>query len=258
MRCLLTVLMLVSWHADAPAADPDIARLFSEAGVDGTVIIAELDGSAEFVHDETRAARRAPVASTFKILNSLIALDEGLVAPADEVFIWDGHSHWLSDWNRNHTLASAYRASCVWCYQQLARRIGAERYRLHLQRADYGRLPAELDTTGFWLDGTLQLSAHEQIAFLRKLVEQSMPYAASSYAALKQIMRSQDGETYRIYAKTGWATTVEPHIGWYVGYAETGTGTWLFALNIDAPDLADLPLRQTLTEASLRAKGIID
>ena len=258
MRPLLILIVLVAWHGHADAADADLARVFAQAGAEGTIVIASLDGRHVFVHDDARAERCFPVASTFKIFNSLIALDEGAVSPTAVAFEWDGHRHPYPDWNRDHTLASAYRASCVWCYQQLAARIGAERYRRHLKRAGYGDLPAAFDSTGFWLDGTLQLSAAEQVAFLRKLVRRSLPYSASSYDALAGIMRANDAGAYRVYAKTGWATVVEPHVGWYVGYVETAGGTWLFALNIDAPDMADLPLRQSLAEASLRAKGIID
>jgi beta-lactamase class D len=255
---LAILLMLLAAVTGVRAADPDIARVFADAGVNGTIVIARLDGGREFVHDEGRALTRFPVASTFKILNSLIALDEGVVAPSGEVFLWNGQQHWLPDWNRNHSLASAYRASCVWCYQELARRIGADRYRLHLRRAGYGPLPADFETTGFWLDGTLQLNAFEQVAFLRQLVQRSLPYKAASYDALEQIMLADGAGAARFYAKTGWSTSVEPPIGWYVGYVETAADTWLFALNIDAPAMSDLPLRRTLTEASLRAKGIID
>jgi len=34
--------------------------------------------------------------------------------------------------------------------------------------------------------------------------------------------------------------------------------TWIFAMNMDMDGKAGLPLRQALTRASLKAKGIID
>jgi beta-lactamase class D len=38
---------------------------------------------------------------------------------------------------------------------------------------------------------------------------------------------------------------------------ETPSATWIFAMNIDVRGKADLPLRQALTRASLKAKGIM-
>jgi hypothetical protein len=52
----------------------------------------------------------------------------------------------------------------VWCFQELARRIGGERYRTRLARADYGRFREPFDETTFWLDGSLTISARERVA----------------------------------------------------------------------------------------------
>ena len=71
-------------------------------------------------------------------------------------------------------------------------------------------------------------------------------------------MLSDQGEDYSLRAKTGWASRPTPQIGWYVGYIEKPGVTWIFAMNMDMRGKADLPLRQTLTRASLKAKGIIE
>lgn len=55
-----------------------------------------------------------------------------------------------------------------------------------------------------------------------------------------------------------WSARSTPQIGWYVGYIEKPGATWIFAMNIDMRGIADLPLRQALTRASLKAKGIIE
>ena len=63
---------------------------------------------------------------------------------------------------------------------------------------------------------------------------------------------------FTLRAKTGWATRVEPQVGWYVGYIETPKNAWFFATNIEVRDKSDLPLRQTLTREALRTTGIIE
>jgi beta-lactamase class D len=258
MRPILTLLFAIACATPGHAEDAELASLFADAGVEGTIVIASLDGSRRYVHNETRADRRYPVASTFKVFHTLIALEEGAVSGLDEVLRWDGGMHEFPDWNQDHTLKSAYAVSCVWCYQELARRIGAERYRAHLARAGYGRLQEPFDATAFWLDGSLTISAEEQIAFLRQVILQTLPYKASSYAGLRDVMLMEQGEHYSLRAKTGWAARSTPQIGWYVGYIEKPGATWIFAMNIDVRGKADLPLRQALTRASLKTKGIIE
>ena len=63
---------------------------------------------------------------------------------------------------------------------------------------------------------------------------------------------------YALHAKTGWAASVNPQVGWYVGYVETAKAVWFFATNIGVSDEGDLPLRQKLTREALQTKGIIE
>ncbi len=250
---LLIALYLPLSHAE----DAELARIFQAAGANGTMVIANLDGTRQFVYNDSRANTRLPAASTFKILNSLIALDEGTITGPDEVFVWDGQHYDIPDWNQNQTLASAYKVSCVWCYQVIASRIDPKKYLAHIQWAGYGLLVEPFDQTHFWLDGSLKISALEQIEFLRKLANRSMPYKPASYDTLRDIMIVEKTDTYTIRAKTGWATSSTPQTGWYVGYVETKNGTWLFALNMDITDKSQLTFRQQVVMKSLREKEII-
>ncbi len=239
------------------AEDADLAELFSSAGVAGTIVISPVDKGEMFVHDNVRAEQRFPAASTFKILNTLISLEENAISMHDTIK-WDGTSRAVPDWNRDQTLESAFRTSCVWCYQQFAQKVGAEKYRHYLTIAGYGRLHEPFNETTFWLDGSLQVSAIEQVEFLKSVYRRSMPFKDSSYESLRRIMLVEPAVAYALRAKTGWSTQAVPHIGWYVGYVETPGGTWFFAMNMDTPDREALPLREKLALAALRAKGIIE
>lgn len=254
-RLLLIVLLVVP--APGVAEDEAIARIFSERGVDGTMVLSSLRSSRTFVHNDFRAGRRFSVASTFKIFNTLIALEEHAIAGADEVLRWDGRRYDFPDWNRDQTLESAFRVSCVWCFQQLARRVGAQKYRQYVRQAVYGELREPFEETTFWLDGSLQISAVEQLEFLKKLYRRELPFSASSYDVLARVMEVDSGPHFAMRAKTGWATRMTPQIGWYVGYVETTEDVWFFAMNLDIRDERDLPLRQRLTGEALQAKGVL-
>lgn len=256
MRRLLTIgcLFIASF---VYAEDAAIARIFQEAGIRGTLVIESAKERERFVHDNVRATRRYPAASTFKILHTLIALEEQVVTTAETVIPWDGTHHEMEQWKRDQTLASAFQVSCVWCYQSFARQIGAAAYPAHIQRAHYGSLSKPFDVTQFWLDGSLTISAAEQVAFLKQVVERRLSYPESSYDTLQKVMLLETTPGYRLYAKTGWAARGTPGIGWFVGYLETADDTWLFALNLDTHGAAGLPLRQKIALAGLRTKGIL-
>ncbi|WP_269744893.1 penicillin-binding transpeptidase domain-containing protein, partial [Aromatoleum toluclasticum] len=106
------------------AEDSAIEQLFRSAGIDGTIVIESVSTGQRFVHNDPRSKQPFTAASTFKVLNTLIALEEGVISGADAIFQWDGTPYEIANWNNDQTLESAFKASCVWCYQQLARRVG--------------------------------------------------------------------------------------------------------------------------------------
>ncbi len=255
---MLVFLLLLAASRGALAEDRELAALFARAGVTGSVVIASLDNRNFFIHDDARTLHRFSPASTFKILNTLIALEEQAISGKAAVLAWDGQRHSMADWNRDHTLESAFKVSCVWCYQELARRVGAAAYRKYIRAARYGELQEPFALTDFWLDGSLLVSATEQLEFLRRLHRRELPFSERNYDTLRQIMLVEVTPAYSLWAKSGWVTRVAPQVGWYVGYVERADNVWLFATNITIRSEADLPLRRELTLAALRAKGIID
>ena len=246
------------WSLSAVAEDQVLAGLFSQHGMKGTIVISSLHNEKTFIYNEPRANLKFSTASTFKILNTLISLEEKAISGKDDVLKWDGHIYDFPDWNHDQTLESAFKVSCVWCFQELARRVGAEKYRNYLRESAYGELREPFVETTFWLDGSLQISAIEQVDFLKKVYLRTLPFNATSYETLRQIMLVEKTPAYTMWAKTGWATRVKPQVGWYVGYVETPKDVWFFATNIEIRDEKDLPLRQKLTRAALQAKGVIE
>jgi beta-lactamase class D len=250
-------MLLHSFRADA-CEDQNIAALFARKGVSGTMVISSLYNGKSYIYNSARANNRYPVASTFKIFNTLISLEEKAVSGKDDLLKWDGHVYDFPDWNRDQTLESAFRSSCVWFYQELARRVGAETYRAYVGRSAYGELREPFEVTSFWLDGSLRISANEQVEFLRKVYLRTLPFNSSSYETLRQVMLAEKTPNWSLWAKTGWAAGNTPQIGWYVGYVETAGDVWFFATNIDIRTANDLPLRQSLTREALEAKGILE
>jgi beta-lactamase class D len=242
---------------DSHADDLDLAKLFKDRGVEGTIIISSLDGKINYVHNSDRSETRFIPASTFKIPNTLIALEEGAIKNEKEVIKWDGKDKGFDTWNKDQTLQTAFSVSCVWFYQELARRVGNEKYLTHLKKLGYGNEKTGPDVTTFWLDGGLKISAREQITLLKKLYEESLPYSKGNIKLLKKIMIVEENPQFTIRAKTGWAMTADPQQGWYVGYVETKGQTWFFATNLEIKKKGDNAFRKEITMAALKAKGIL-
>ncbi|MCI5139195.1 MAG: class D beta-lactamase, partial [Candidatus Electrothrix sp. AR1] len=162
-----------------------------------------------------------------------------------------------SSWNRDQSLETAFPISCVWFYQELAKRVGNSKYLSHLDTLDYGNMRTGPDVTTFWLEGDLKISAREQIDFLKKLYKNQLPYEGKYLETLKRIMVVDKTPQYVIRAKTGWAMRIKHQIGWYVGYVETSGQVWFFATNIDIESKIDATYRKEITMEALTLEGII-
>ncbi|MFT5211517.1 MAG: beta-lactamase class D [Flavobacterium sp.] len=252
--CLVVILSIAL--SSSLALGDEISNYFEANNVDGTLIVAKKDGTPIYMHNNARAKIRYSPASTFKILNTLIGLDSGAVQFKGSQFKWDGDDKGSAAWNRDHTLETAFRASCVWVYQDIARHVGRDRYVSDLQTLGYGNARIGDEVDQFWLNDELQISGIEQIEFLRQLHTVTLLYKNEHLAELKAMMHEEKTSSYSLYAKSGWSGPTL-HIGWYVGYIETLTGVWLFAMNMDMEKLEQAPLRKELVIKSLKSLQLV-
>jgi beta-lactamase class D len=263
---LLTLLLLtvpaVQAGADAPALveRPDWQAHFDAAGVSGAMVVHK-DGAPEIlVYDATRAATPFLPASTFKILNSLIALETGVVSGPDEIFPYDGQPRFLPAWNADLTLRQAFALSCVPVYQDIARRIGPERMAWYVAACNYGNADIAGGIDQFWLSGALRISALEQIEFLKRLHRRQLPFANATIDAVLDLMIVGQTDQTTLRAKTGLTARVLPGTAWYVGLVTRGPNIWYFALNLAIPQpdaAAPLAARKDVALAILRGEGIM-
>jgi beta-lactamase class D len=202
------------------------------------VMYNRTSGAVMKIHPE-KSSVALPPCSTFKIYNTLIGLELGLIKDPDAPwYVWDGIHRDIEDWNRNLTLREAFRASCVPAFQNLARQIGAERMKRYIDQIHYGNgdISSGIDT--FWLPRTgalpIKISAEEQLALLNKLLDGRLPFSPNHIAILKDIMRLRATDLGVLYGKTGSGQDVDGmnSLGWFVGFVESKGTTHVFACNI--------------------------
>lgn len=236
----------------------DWAQQFADSGAVGTFVLWEPDSGRLQASDTARADQGYLPASTFKLFNSLVALQEGAVPDESTVLPWDKVERYSPDWNQDLNMHQALTYSAAWFYQETARRVGIERMQHWLDTVPYGNAIMGDSIDMFWIQGGLRITALQQIRFVEALHDEALPFDVAHQRTVKRIMPGDSTANWRIKAKTGWADVEHGAYGWYVGWVERGAGTAYFALQLDINSNADARKRYTLTHALLQRAGWID
>lgn len=225
----------------------DLNAIFDEHSAVGAFVLYDAAADRLVTVNAARANRRYVPASTFKIANSLIALETGVVADENEVIPYGGKPQIIKAWEKDMPMREAITASNVPVYQELARRVGLERYRVWLARLNYGNRQTGTAVERFWLDGPLEISAIEQARFVTLLAERKLDASARSQSIVREILRIEDRDGAVLYGKTGW----DGQIGWWTGWVEREGRVSAFSLNIDLQKMADAPKRIAIGKSLL-------
>jgi len=206
-------------------------------GLKGAFVLYNKNARTYVRHNVDQCRTRFSPASTFKILNSLIGLETGIIPDDQFVITWDSVQRGVPAWNQDHTLRSAIRNSVVWYYQELARRVGYESMRKYVDTVQYGNMDISGGIDHFWLGSTLAISADEQIRFLTRLYIHALPFSLRSIGNVKDIITLEHTDVYTVRGKTGFSTDSRGlAVGWFVGYVEREGNVYFFATNIISND----------------------
>jgi beta-lactamase class D len=236
----------------------DLAKHFTEEGTAGTFVGYKTEDYLIIASDKDRSGQAMLPASTFKIPNSLIALETGVVGDPDkDVFKWDGVKRSMEAWNRDHTLRSAIAVSAFPVYQEIARRIGAERMQKYLDLLEYGNRDIGGGIDQFWLTGNLRIDPFQQIDFVDRLRRGALPVGKRSQELVRDILPVTKVGDSIIRAKSGLTGPNRGSLGWMVGWAEKGSEQTVFALNMDCSEPRHIADRMKLTQLCLTDIGAI-
>lgn len=222
--------------------DNSLKKIFDENKVDGCFAIWDNGTGQITLYNLVRYRDSAyQPASTFKIVNSLIGLQTGRIVNDSMIIKWDGLDRGRAECNRDMNMYDAFRISCPPWYMELARRIGKDTMQNWLDTLGYGALHKRfvignnLDT--FWLDNSLKISGDEQLALVKKLYFNQLPFHKINQEIVKTAMLFEDNSNYKLSYKTGWGKTENGHqLGWVVGWIEENRHPYFFVLNIESAD----------------------
>lgn len=243
---IMAAILCFSTIQSATVVEKDFSNLFK--GYTGTVVVYDQTGDKFTVHNQKRSKTRFTPLSTFKIPNSIIALECRVIENIDQQYLWDSTKYpfedwWPPQWHQKHNLRTAIKYSVVPFYRSIASRIGEEKMNVYITRFQYGNMDISSGVDNFWLDGSMSISAMEQVEFLRKFYNHKLAISDSTVNQVKTILVQEQTANYRLSAKTGGGPLnddPQKALGWYVGYIEKGKDIYFFALNIDGKSVADI------------------
>ncbi len=214
---------------------------YDKFDVEGSFVLYDSKADKYIFYNQDLFRQAFSPASTFKICNSLIGLETGVIKDENFVIPWDSVIR-NPLWDKDHDLKTAFANSTVWYYQELARRVGGQKMKFWLDKTNYGNADTSGGIDQFWLTGGLRISPQQQIDFLQRLHDHKLPFSKRSVDIVKSIMIAQDTLGCKVSAKTGWGGHGNKDVGWYVGYLETKNNVYYFAncVLIDAQKLNDL------------------
>ena len=205
------------------------------APVKGCFVLFDFRNNKTLIYNEERSEKGFLPASTFKIVNTLIGLETGIITGEEFLIPWDSVPRQVPVWNKDHNLTSAFQNSVVPWYQELARQIGTEKMRYWVKQSDFGEMDIQDENIDlFWLTGKSRITPMEQLDFQKRLIQNKLPFQQKNMDLVKKIMILEETPEYVLRGKTGWAVMNSKNIGWLVGYLETGKNKYAYVLNVES------------------------
>ena len=232
---------LAARGASLPVNTKSVEEAFR--GKQAVLVVTDTLTGETYVSDPALAREAFGPCSTFKIWNTLIGLELGILKnPDDPFWKWDGEKRSFPDWNRDLTLREAFQASCVPAFQELAREIGSKRMQEWLDKLGYGNKDMCDRQDSFWLPRAGQpnilITPQEQAALLNKLVTGKLPVKRETVDTLLNIMQIESTSRSTLFGKTGSGLRTAKEgpsadndfdMGWLVGVLDSGGHKYSYA-----------------------------
>ncbi|WP_261387790.1 penicillin-binding transpeptidase domain-containing protein [Chitinophaga pinensis] len=187
----------------------DLQQPFLDCKVKGSITLYDYNKQRWLFSDSADALHTTQPASTFKVINLLIALETGVIKNENEVVKWVGATDtvlygYRPDIYHDMTVKEAFQVSAGWVFIELAKKIGRKRYRTYLERCHYGNGDLSEKGADFWNFGNFGVSPRNQVELLVKVFENKLPFSQRNIDILKRVMVTEDTDGHVIRSKTGW------------------------------------------------------
>ena len=189
--------------------DSSIVKMMDSAGVVGSFALLE-NGTGKFTianlsHYKDSAS--SPLSSFF-ILPSLIALDKGII---------------------NQNQASWVSMDSIPYYQKIITQLGRQEILKAIDSIKYGKGVVSANMNEFWKDGSLKITADEQLGLIKRAYFKELPFQKRSQEIFKKMILKEDNSNYKLSYLTASDSTTNNT--WVIGYEEENTHIYFFVLH---------------------------
>lgn len=231
MRLVYVAALLLAMTGLAKA---EVACLVIADAASGAVVHTEGDGCDEGIGP----------ASSFKFPLAVMGYDAGVLTSPDEpAWPYKAEYEAVRPIDRETTTPRRWlKESVLWFSRVLVAELGAERFAQYVRDFGYGNADVSGDPgaangmTHSWLNSSLQITANEQLRFVRRFLAGDLPV---SRAALEQTVAAMphlpagdwdvQGKTGTGYIKEADGKRGRRQFGWFVGWASKGDTVLAFA-----------------------------
>lgn len=244
----------------------DFKRYFDKYKVKGSIVVYDKTKN-EWCYSDTSGVKKACLpASTFKIVNLLIALETKAIPDIDTVIKWPGGADTVKygyrpEIYKDMSVKEAFELSAGWVFIELAKKIGKNAYRKYLTLCNYGNVNLSIPEDDFWNFGPFAISPVNQAQFINRLCDGKLPFSKKNMEIVKKVMITEKTDEFTIHSKTGWTRDNGINTGWWAGFVENKIGVYVFAICIQQDRKIDNPgfsrSRKEITKAVLTDLGII-
>ena len=233
---VILLLILSGCSSNNVQEDESLKTYFDSAGVKGCFGLFNNTENSFIIYNLSRYRDSSfTPASTFKIVNSLIGIQTGVIKDENMVIKWDGVKRWNEDWNKDLTMKEAFAVSAVPYYQEVARRIGRDTMQHWIDSLGYGNRNISGPIDSFWLNNTLQIKPDEELGLVKKLYFDQLPFFKRTQDMVQRVMLREQNTNYKLCYKTGWGFPGNGReLGWIVGWIEENKHPYFFVLNIES------------------------
>ena len=227
----------------------DLRKFYHAYNVDGMFVLYDPQKRHYIFYNKALYTQPETPASTFNIVNTLIALQEGIIKDSNSIMKWNGRKYHNPQASQDLDLKTAFKNNIDWYFWRLRLREG-ERTKYWLKKFDYGtgNMPAYVDSfiantkgvDSFWVvSPALKITPEQQLDFIQRFYYIQLPFSKRNIDLVKRLMLDKEGVGYKLYGKRGSYTlnTESKYIGWFTGYVQVNNNVYFFINYIQSPDL---------------------
>lgn len=212
---------------------------FKNNNINGAILIYDEKNNSYLFNNENNVKYKTPIGSFYNIINTLIALDLGVITiNSDNIMFWDGVKNYHFGqtnpyWNCNTNLDEALQYKTDWYFQNLSKRINIKENEYYLKKLNLTNLDYNPHENYFWHFGNLKTTPDKQLEFLKQLKNQNLDLFHKKHQKyLYDSMLRINEKNYKIYAYETYNVYMGERIDWWIGVLETKDNAYYFSTRI--------------------------